>query len=138
MDSAVTTHFEKNTHFDKFYQSALNLGPSQRTMKKYFFPKCVNIGHINALWKRMINVLSPILLIVRSYFKVVKLYRWDKCKSKHFLHIRFCQHISPSLYTGNSFLPLPDIFGHKFAKVKVMFLSYFRKTSGWQAKVFLV
>ena len=34
--SYVATHFEKNTHFEIFFQSALNLGPNQRTLKKNF------------------------------------------------------------------------------------------------------
>ena len=44
----------KIMHFDKIFQSALKLGPSQRTLKKkwVFFSKCVNMGHINALWKK--------------------------------------------------------------------------------------
>ena len=46
----VTTHFEKLRTLKIFFQSALNLGPSQRTLKKnIFFSKCVNMGHINAL-----------------------------------------------------------------------------------------
>ena len=32
--SAVAMHFEKITHFENFFQSALNLGPDQRTLKK--------------------------------------------------------------------------------------------------------
>ena len=40
---AVTTHFEKITHFEKNFQSALNLGPAQRTLK-IFFSKCVKFG----------------------------------------------------------------------------------------------
>ena len=32
----VATHFEKITHFEKFFQSALNLGPNQHTLKKIF------------------------------------------------------------------------------------------------------
>ena len=40
---AVATHFEKITHFENFFQSALNLGPNQRTLKK--FSKCVKNVH---------------------------------------------------------------------------------------------
>ena len=39
----VATHFEKIAHFEKKNQSALNLGPNQRTLKK----KCqsaLNLG----------------------------------------------------------------------------------------------
>ena len=35
-DSTVATHFEKITHFEKKFQSALNLGPNQRTLKIVF------------------------------------------------------------------------------------------------------
>ena len=43
--SAVATHFEKITHFEKVFQSALNLGPAQRTLN-FFFSECVNQVHI--------------------------------------------------------------------------------------------
>ena len=33
---SVATHFEKITHFEKKFQSALNLGPNQRTLKNFF------------------------------------------------------------------------------------------------------
>ena len=32
----VATDFEKITHFENFFQSALNVGPNQRTLKKNF------------------------------------------------------------------------------------------------------
>ena len=35
----VATHYEKIPHFEKKFQSALNLGPNQRTLK--FFSNCV-------------------------------------------------------------------------------------------------
>ena len=38
----MATHFEKITHFEKKCQSALNLGPNQRTLKKK--SKCVKFG----------------------------------------------------------------------------------------------
>ena len=41
--TCVTTHFEKITHFEIFLQSALNLGPAQRTLN-FFFSKCVKFG----------------------------------------------------------------------------------------------
>lgn len=31
----VAMHFEKFTHFENVSQSALNLGPTQRTLKKF-------------------------------------------------------------------------------------------------------
>ena len=39
----VTTHFEKITRFEKKNQSALNLGPAQRTLKK-LFQSALNLG----------------------------------------------------------------------------------------------
>ena len=82
--------------------------------KKKKFPKCVNIGYIYALWKifenqilhgllyfsfsktkfywfwkRILNVLSTILFIVRSFVKVLKLYRWDKGGLYHAFCIDF-------------------------------------------------
>ena len=33
----------------------LNLGPSQSTLKRIFFSKCVNISQNNALWKKIEN-----------------------------------------------------------------------------------
>ena len=41
-DRCVATHFEKITHFEKNFQSALNLGPNQRTLN--FFSNCVKFG----------------------------------------------------------------------------------------------
>ena len=35
-------HFEKITHFKKNFQSALNLGPAQRTLK-FFFQSALNL-----------------------------------------------------------------------------------------------
>ena len=32
----VAMHFEIITHFENFFQSALNLGPNQRTLKIFF------------------------------------------------------------------------------------------------------
>ena len=49
----------KITHFEKKIQSALNLGPSQRIL--IFFSKCVNMGHINALWKKTKQTKNQIL-----------------------------------------------------------------------------
>ena len=41
----MATHFEKITHFEKKFQSVLNLGPNQRALKIFFkvrnFSKCV-------------------------------------------------------------------------------------------------
>jgi hypothetical protein len=39
--SAVTTHFEKITHFEKKFQSALKFEQLQRTLN-FFFSNCVN------------------------------------------------------------------------------------------------
>ena len=39
---AVATHFEKITHFEKKFQSALNLGPKQRTLN-FFFQSVLNL-----------------------------------------------------------------------------------------------
>ena len=36
-------HFEKIRHFEKNFQSALNLGPNQRTLKKKF-QSALNLG----------------------------------------------------------------------------------------------
>ena len=61
----VATHFEKIRHFEKKFQSALNLGPNQRTLKKKiqvlwiwdqlnalwkFFSKCVKSLHLHFFW----------------------------------------------------------------------------------------
>ena len=54
----------------KSFQSELNLRPSQHTLKKKI-SKCVNIGHINPLWKFW---KLMILWIVYLFVKVVKLY----------------------------------------------------------------
>ena len=46
----------KITHFENSFQSAFNLGPIRKSThfeKKYFFSNCVNMGHINALWKKI-------------------------------------------------------------------------------------
>ena len=34
--SYVATHFKKITHFEKKFQSGLNLGPNQRTLKHFY------------------------------------------------------------------------------------------------------
>ena len=117
-----------------------------------FFSKCVNIGHFSALWiinfeneSVSLNVKCFIDNSINCTFivKVVKLYyiagikvvktisakRFVSCKLKQFLR-RFCQHFSPILCTGNSCQPLTDIFEHKFVKIKMLFLSCFRKTFG--------
>ena len=39
----VTTHFEKITHFEKFFQSALKIEQPQRTLKK-IFQSALNLG----------------------------------------------------------------------------------------------
>ena len=101
------------------------MGPSYRTLN--FVSKCVNITHINAIWKIIenqilhgslfyclknlktiinfknesitSNILSTILLIVRSFVKIFKRYcmleyKWFVlCRFKLFLH-RFSQRFS--------------------------------------------
>ena len=111
------------THFEK--KSNLNLGPSQRTLKKND------------------NVLSTILWISRSFEKVLERYCLDKSGLHHANYInqflfRFCERVSQTRFIGNSFLPLPDIFVHKFAKIKVLFLSYFRKNLWRISFVFMI
>ena len=53
-------------------------------------------------------------------FKIIPVKIWSV-----FFHTRF-----------NSYLPLPDSFGHKFAKLRVLFLSYFLKNF-WRKAFFL-
>ena len=69
------------------------------------------------------------LLIIRSFVKILKWYCWDKsclasCRLKQFLS-RFCHRLYRTRFNGNTFLPIPDSFGHKFADTNVLLLSYF-------------
>ena len=90
----------KNYALWKFFQSTLNLGPSQRTLKKnILFSKCVIMSHINALILIYLknasissNVLLSILSIVRSIVMGLKNYYWDKsgfasCKLNQFCRL---------------------------------------------------
>ena len=123
----VTMHFEKlstlkknpkcikfgnnSTHFEK--KCFLNVrlyGRYERTLKKmknqilhcplYFFFK--DNYEFEIVWISL-NVLSMISLFERSFDMVVNVYRQDKSGLKQFLH-------SHTLYTGNSFHPLLDMF----------------------------
>ena len=49
----VATHFEKITHFENFFESALNLGPNQRTLK--IFSKCVKSVHQHYFWCKLLT-----------------------------------------------------------------------------------
>lgn len=42
-------------------QSALILGPTQRTLKKLFFTKCIDIVDINLLWKKVVQGLVELI-----------------------------------------------------------------------------
>ena len=89
----VITHFEKLRNF----QSALNLGPSQRTLKKkptenHIFCMAGSIFLVKLSW-----VLRSIARI-----KVVL----HHVKLKRFLQTRFCQSFSHIRFIGNYFLPL--------------------------------
>ena len=97
----------KITHFEKCYQSALNFGPSQRTLNiffqntliwgilthfdkknpwKYFlhcwlYFSCLKISNIIIYFENASissNVLLTILSIVRSFVMGLKKYCWDK------------------------------------------------------------
>ena len=113
----VTTHLEKLGSLKNFFKGALNLGPSQRT--EFFFQSalisailthfvkiskikfCIGSLYFSFFQRQllilktnqslqMLNVLSTILLIVRSFVKVVKLYRWDKSCLYHANSNNFC------------------------------------------------
>ena len=60
----------KDYAFWKKNRSALNLGPSQRTLKK-INSKCINIGHINANEKSSKKEILHALLYLSS-FKILK------------------------------------------------------------------
>ena len=91
----------KSTHFEFFFKSALISAIWTHFEKKidnqilhgslYFplFQRQLLILKTNQSLQ-MLNVLSTILLIVRSFVKVVKLYRWDKSDMYHANKNNFC------------------------------------------------
>ena len=135
----MTTHICKHpintsvtTHFETIFQSALNLGPSQRTLKYmsrtlkkkiknhilhgWLYFSCLKILNIIINLENVSissNVLLKILSIVRSFVMGLKNYCWDKrgfasCKLNQFLQTRFCQSFSHRRIIGNSFLLRPE------------------------------
>ena len=111
-------------HFEKFFQSALNLGPSHRTLKKkYFFSKCINISHINALWKNFENQILHGLLM--NWYLIQIFYQWfyllyvhlsrfwsDICRIGWFVSCKFNFCID-SVNVFLTHLLLLDIFGQR-------------------------
>ena len=106
ISSYVTTHFEKLRTL-KFFSKCVKFGNKSMHFEKKN-SKCVNIGHINVLWKKIENhilhgwlyfsfykfsniiinlenasissiVLLTILSIVCSIVMCLKNYCWDKC-----------------------------------------------------------
>ena len=61
----------------------------QSTLKFFFQSAFICALKMNQSLQ-MLNVLSTILLIVRSFVKVVKLYRWDKTGLYHAYENYFC------------------------------------------------
>ena len=72
-------------------------------------------------------VLLTILLIVRLFVKVLKWYCWDKSRFHHKDLNNFCIE-SVCGFLTQVLWAIPDSFGQKFVKIKVLFLSHFRKT----------
>ena len=132
----------KNYALWNFFSKCVKFGTRSTPFKKKN-SKCFNIRHINAHWKKSkikfcikisntiinfehesitTNILSTILLIVRSFVNVLKILLGYKCcascKLKH-----FC---IDSVSVFLTHLPLLDIFRH-FSKIKVLFLLYFLK-----------
>ena len=133
------------------------MGSSQCTLK-FFFSKCVNIGHIKTLWKKIDNQMHGSFLFyqrqllilktnhslqilkcfidnsinLRSFVKFVKIYRWDMLVYIMQIKTISASEILSAFFSHTSyrqfFVPHPDIFGHKLAERKVFFLSYFQKT----------
>ena len=119
----------KSTHFNFFFQSALIsaiLAHSELLILKMNL-KCFIDNSINCTF--IVKVVKLYYIAGIKVVKTISAKRFVSCKLKQFLH-RFCQHFYPILCTGNSCLPLPDIFEHKFVKIKMLFLSCFRKTFG--------
>ena len=76
LNKYVATHFEKITHSEIFFQSALNLRPNQRTLKK--FSKCVKfVTNLTNFEKKISKCVKS---VHQHYFRCKLLTHFEKKK----------------------------------------------------------
>ena len=96
-----------------------------------FFDACVNVFLVYFENESISsNVLSTVLLIVRSFVRVLTLYCWDKSCQHYANKYNFCIDSVSIILTHvlqEILFYLFRQFRHNFAKIKVLLLSYFRK-----------
>ena len=85
----MATHFEKITHLNFFFQSALNLGPNQRTLKKN--SKCVkygtNLTHFEFFFSKCVKSVH------QHYFRCKLLTHFEKKNIDEVKLMALCSHL---------------------------------------------
>ena len=99
-DRYVATHFEKITHSEIFFQSALNLRPNQRTLKK--FSKCVKfVTNLTNFEKKISKCVKS---VHQHYFRCKLLTHFEKKNIDEVKLHALCFHLKDGISKCNNSL----------------------------------